>query len=297
MGTKTILVTGGDGQLGKSLRDLAQSFAPSYQFIFTDVDTLDITDSDAIRKMVFENRVEIIINAAGYTAVDKAEQEVDKAFLLNETAVANLAGIAAEANAFFVHISTDYVFDGTSHTPYTVDMKPNPASVYGRSKLAGEVAVHAAQGHAAIIRTAWLYSPYGKNFVKTMLRLADSQPEIRVVNDQIGCPTLAADLAMAIMTVVENRSTIQKVETYHFANKGIISWFDFAEAIIELSGKPCKVSPIKTAEFAAPAPRPAYSVFDTTKIEHDYHLLIPNWRDSLQKVMPQIIHNFSNNIL
>src|SRR5574344_2789813 len=167
---KTILVTGGEGQLGKSLQAIAKKFEKSYRFIFTDIDTLDITDSEAIRNVVTENNVEIIINAAGYTAVDKAEQDEAKAYLLNETAVSYLAKAAAENSAFFVHISTDYIFDGKAQTPYTVDTKPMPVSVYGKSKWAGELAVHAANGHAAIIRTAWLYSPYGKNFVKTMLR-------------------------------------------------------------------------------------------------------------------------------
>lgn len=294
---KTILVTGGEGQLGKSLQAIAKKFEKSYRFIFTDIDTLDITDSEAIRNVVTENNVEIIINAAGYTAVDKAEQDEAKAYLLNETAVSYLAKAAAENGAFFVHISTDYIFDGKAQTPYTVDTKPMPVSVYGKSKWAGELAVHAANGHAAIIRTAWLYSPYGKNFVKTMLRLADSQPTIKVVNDQIGAPTLAGDLANTIMQIVENNHKIKSIETYHFANKGIISWYDFAKEIMRLANKSCTVLPISTAEFPAAATRPAYSVFDLSKIENTFDLQIPDWQQSLAQVMPLIIHHYSNNIL
>lgn len=294
---KTILVTGAEGQLGKSLQAIVHNYNDLYHFIFTDVDTLDITDREAVRSEVRENHVDIIINAAGYTAVDKAEQEEAKAFLLNETAVANLAAVAVEFHAFLIHISTDYIFDGQSHTPYTVESKPNPISAYGRSKWAGEVAIHQSGCRAAIVRTTWLYSPYGKNFVKTMLKLADSNPEIRVVNDQIGAPTLAGDLALALMAIVNHQENISTIETYHFANKGVTSWYDFAVEIMKLADKNCKVLPISTDKYPTAATRPAYSVFDLSKIESAFHLHIPDWQISLKQIMRDIIYHYSNNIL
>ena len=234
---KTVLVTGANGQLGKSLQQIAPEFSGRFRFLFTDVDTLDITDLAAVRRMVQDENVDFLINAAAYTAVDKAESDVDFAYLLNEKAVANLAVATKEHGAFFVHISTDYVFDGKANRPYRTTDAPNPTSVYGKSKLAGETAIVQSGCRGAIVRTAWLYSPYGNNFVKTMLRLADTRESISVVNDQTGCPTLALDLARFILAVIEHDGATEGVKHYHFTNRGEITWYDFAcesfEALME----------------------------------------------------------------
>lgn len=291
-----ILVTGANGQLGKSLQEIAPQFAEQFSFIWTDVAELDITNKKAICDCLKSNGAQFLINAAAYTAVDKAESDVEKAYLLNETAVQNLAEAASENNAFFVHISTDYVFDGKGTTPYTTDSQPNPISIYGKSKWAGEQAIHHAGGRAAIVRTAWLYSPYGNNFVKTMLRLADTRDAINVVADQIGCPTLARDLARFLMCIIQNNAKIQGVETFHFANQGQISWYDFTCEILRLADKSCPVHPITTQDYPTAAERPNFSVFDLSKSSLFFHYEIPQWQDSLKDVLPQIIYNYENDI-
>lgn len=297
---QTILITGANGQLGKCLRDISSTFSEHFRFEFTDVEELDITDKNAVLSKVRDCQARFIVNAAAYTAVDKAESDVEKAYLLNETAVRNLAEVATETGALLVHISTDYVFDGKSDIPYTTEMRPNPVSVYGKSKWAGEVAIHNSGCRAAIIRTAWLYSAYGNNFVKTMIRLGATKDGIGVVSDQIGCPTLAADLARFIMQVVSNNMIINNVETYHFANKGKISWYDFACKVMELAkqhnAKSCPVAPITTDQYPTPARRPNYSVFDLSKAAGDFHFDIPDWETSLTKEFPLILHNFQNDI-
>ena len=297
MALKTILVTGANGQLGKSLQELSSQFCNRYHFIFTDVDTLDITDILSVRKTVTSYQVNYIINAAAYTAVDKAENEVEKAFLLNKTAVENLAIVAKEAHAMLVHISTDYVFDGKASTPYQVNDQPNPISVYGKSKWEGEQAIRAHGCNAAIIRTEWLYSPFGNNFVKTMLRLADTHDEINVVDDQIGAPTLAADLADFIMFLIDKIQIEKGVEIYHFANQGKISWCGFATKIMELANKKCQVNPIPTNAYPTLAKRPNFSVFDLSKVTCNLHYDIPYWEESLVKILPRIIYNYEHNIL
>ena len=291
---KTILVTGANGQLGKSLQQIAPDYAGQFRFLFTDVDTLDITDLAAIRRMVQAENVDFLINAAAYTAVDKAESDAEFAYLLNEKAVGNLATAAKEHGTFFVHISTDYVFDGTSTRPYRTDDTPNPTSVYGSSKLAGEKALRQSGCRGAIVRTAWLYSPYGNNFVKTMLRLADTKESINVVSDQTGCPTLALDLARFLMTVIEHDGNSEQVKCYHFTNRGEITWYDFACEVIRQYGKNCPVHPIPSSSYPTPVTRPAYSVLDLT--ESAKLFAIPDWKESLTKVLPEIIHNYKNNI-
>ena len=292
---KTILVTGANGQLGKSLQQIAPDYAGQFRFLFTDVDTLDITDLAAVRRMVQAEKVNFLINAAAYTAVDKAESDTQLAYLLNEKAVGNLAAAAKEQGAFLVHISTDYVFDGKSSVPYHTDDPTNPTSVYGKSKLAGENALKESGCRGAIIRTAWLYSPYGNNFVKTMLRLADTKEFINVVSDQTGCPTLALDLARFILAVIERDENSEQVTCYHFTDKGCITWFDFASEIIRQAGKSCPVHPIPTSSYPTPATRPAFSVLDLAKSEAFFK--IPDWKESLTKVLPEIIYNYEHNIL
>ena len=297
---QNVLVTGANGQLGKSLQDLAPQYSEDFRFIFTDVAELDITQRDAIREMVKHERVNFIINAAAYTAVDKAESDEAMAYLLNEKAVGNLAEAAKEADAMLLHISTDYVFDGKSETPYPTDATPNPLSVYGKSKWAGEQAIQHSGCKAVIVRTAWLYSPYGNNFVKTMLRLATTKESIGVVSDQIGCPTLAADLAGLLIRILQHSDHLQGVSIYHFANQGKISWYDFACEIMRLAekemGKRCQVNPITTAEYPTAATRPNFSLFDLSKTTKDFNLDIPDWKESLEKAFPQICHNFLNDI-
>lgn len=291
---KTVLVTGANGQLGKSLQQIASDFSGRYRFLFTDVDTLDITDLAAVRRTVQAENVDFLINAAAYTAVDKAESDVDFAYLLNEKAVANLATAAKETGAFFIHISTDYVFDGQSSIPYRTTDTPNPTSVYGKSKLAGETAIVQSGCRGAIVRTAWLYSPYGNNFVKTMLRLADTKEFINVVSDQTGCPTLALDLARFLMAVIAHDGATEGLKCYHFTNKGRITWFDFASEIIRQAGKTCPVRPIPTSSYPTPATRPAFSVLDLSESEAFFE--IPDWKESLTKVLPEIIYNYEQNI-
>ena len=298
---QNVLVTGANGQLGKSLQAIAPQYASDFHFIFTDVEELDITQLDKLQEIMQREKVHCILNAAAYTAVDKAESDVEKAYLLNETAVAYLAKVAKDADALLLHISTDYVFDGKSDTPYPTDATPNPLSVYGKSKWAGEQAILRSGCRAVIIRTEWLYSPYGNNFVKTMLRLASTKESIGVVNDQIGCPTLAADLAELLMRILQQNYKLKDISIYHFSDRGKCSWYDFACEIMQLAekqiGKSCKVNPITTAEYPTAATRPNFSLFDLSKTAIDFDLDIPDWRESLRNAFPQICHNYLNNIL
>lgn len=284
-----VLVTGANGQLGNCLRDLAKEDA-SRNYIFTDVEELDITNLEAVCRMVKEQKVDVIINAAGYTAVDKAEDDEDKCYLINRDATANLAEAAVQVGALLVHISTDYVFDGNSKTPYKTTDQVNPKSVYGKSKVEGEMAVKKIGADAVIIRTSWLYSEYGSNFVKTMLRLGKEKSELKVVDDQIGGPTYAGDLAQAIMGVVKRRMEYQGLTFYHFANQGVTSWNGFSKKIMEIAGLSCQVLPVSTAEYGAKAPRPASSVFDLSAIQTDLDIKIPEWEDSLKNCI-QLLEN------
>ena len=282
-----ILVTGGNGQLGSELKEITPNF-PDFNFLFTDVKELDITDHTAVREFVENNNINVIINCAAYTAVDKAESESELADAINHLAVTNFAQIAKDNNIKLIHISTDYVFDGTNYKPYIETDVPNPKSVYGQTKLNGEQAMQQINpANSIIIRTSWVYSRFGNNFVKTMLRLAETRDEISVVSDQIGSPTNAADLALAILTIlpqIENNS----LEIYHYSNEGVCSWYDFVKSIFEIKGITIKVNPICSAQYPTPAKRPYYSLLNKSKIKIKYILDINYWKYSLNGVLKKI---------
>ena len=273
-----ILITGCNGQLGNELQLLEKNYS-EHTFCNTDVHELDITNAEAIDKFVSSNNIDIIINCAAYTAVDKAESNKELCQVLNADAPAYLAKAISKRNGWMIQVSTDYVFDGTKNTPYVETDSPCPNSVYGSTKLDGEKAVEQACKNTMIIRTAWLYSSFGNNFVKTMMRLGKEKDELNVIFDQIGTPTYARDLAVAIMTAVE-KGIVPGI--YHFSNEGVISWYDFTKAIHRLSGiTSCHVRPIHTEEYPTAATRPHYSVLDKTKIKKTYGIEIPYWEDSL----------------
>lgn len=286
---KTIWITGSKGQLGTELQ-LQQEKLINTRFLFTDIEELDLTDREAVIRFAQEEKPTIIINCAAYTAVDKAEEEPDKAFLLNRDVPAYLAKAAENVNAILIHISTDYVFDGTASSPIKETDATNPQSVYGRSKLAGEQAVM-KNPENLVVRTAWLYSAHGHNFLKTMLRLGKEREEIGVVSDQLGSPTSAADLADALLEI-SNQIINGKKDAggiYHYSNEGMCSWYDFAKAIMEIANLDCRVNPITTEQYPAPAKRPQYSVFNKEKIKKTFGILIPDWDDSAKKLIDQLI--------
>ena len=279
-----ILITGSNGQLGSELR-LLEPGCTQHTFVNTDIAELDITDEQTVAAFVSKNNIDIIINCAAYTAVDKAESNADKAHLLNALAPEYLAKAIERRGGRMIQISTDYVFDGTAHTPYTEDCPPCPCSVYGSTKLEGERRVTAACRHAIVIRTAWLYSAFGNNFVKTMIRLGRERDTLGVVFDQVGTPTNAADLASAIMQIVESgkmENVGDVAPIFHYSDEGVCSWYDFTKAIHRLAGiTGCRVSPLHTADYPTPARRPAYSVLDKTKIKQTFGIGIPHWEESL----------------
>lgn len=293
MGTTNILITGANGQLGHEMRNV---LADDWRFhaIFTDiagedVTLLDISDEAAVEKVVADHAINIIVNCAAYTAVDAAEDNESLAEVLNADAVGILAHVAKRHGARMVHISTDYVFDGNGCIPYTEEMPTSPQSAYGRTKLAGERQMQDALGdEAVILRTAWLYSPYGKNFVKTMLMLGRTKPALKVVFDQVGSPTCAHDLAQAIVTVISAGEWHGGI--YHFSNEGVISWYDFTIAIHRLAGiTTCDVQPCHSDEFPAKAHRPAYSVLDKTKFKTTFGVTVPYWLDSLETTINELL--------
>ena len=292
----TVLVTGANGQLGSEMRLVAA--ASKDRYIFTDVvdlpgvetEKLDITNIDAVRAMVKENDVKVIVNCAAYTNVDKAEDDQEFCALLNAKAPENLAVAMKEVDGLLVHVSTDYVFGGDPYnTPCREDQKGTPTGVYGLTKLQGEQAIEASGCHHVIIRTAWLYSEFGKNFVKTMLMLTSTKPQLNVVFDQTGTPTYALDLAEAIYDIVENRKYEGNDGVYHFSNGGVCSWFDFTKMIAEYAGNTaCDIRPCHSNEFPSKVTRPAYSVLDKTKIKETFGLSIPYWTDSLKKCIKNL---------
>ncbi len=283
--SKVILVTGANGQLGNEMQRVAKSSSDKY--IFTDVVELDITDYDAISMMVADEKVDVIVNCAAYTNVDKAEDDEAFANLLNNTAAGYLAKAAKENNATLIHVSTDYVFDGSAHIPYTEDYETAPIGVYGVTKLAGEKAVAESGCNYIIIRTSWLYSQWGGNFVKTMQRLTAERDTLTVIFDQVGTPTHAGDLADTIGAIIAT-DQLDKSGTYHFSNEGVCSWFDFAQAIAEKSGNNCNIKPIHSHEFPAKVTRPHYSVLDKTKIKETFGIEIPYWTVSLDKCINEL---------
>ena len=275
---KNILITGCNGQLGNEMRLQALGH-PEFEFFFTDVKELDITDEKAVETFIASHAIDCVVNCAAYTAVDKAEADEALCDKLNRVAPGYLARAIGRQGGCMVHVSTDYVFDGTAHIPYRENDATCPATVYGRTKLAGEEAVMKECPRAAIVRTAWLYSTFGNNFVKTMLRLGREKERLGVIFDQIGTPTYARDLATAIFAMLSQGIT---PGIYHFSNEGVISWYDFTKAIHRIAGiGNCKVNPLHTEEYPTPAARPHYSVLDKTKIKETYHIEIPYWEDSL----------------
>ena len=275
-----ILITGCNGQLGNEMQLLEETY-PQHTYFNTDVAELDITDQTAIEAFVQDNDIDGIVNCAAYTAVDKAEDNEELCTKLNAEAPAYLAAAVGKRGGWMIQISTDYVFDGTEHTPYTEDADTCPNSVYGKTKLVGELNVKKFCERSMIIRTAWLYSTFGNNFVKTMIRLGKEKPELGVIFDQIGTPTYARDLAIAIFSAI-NQDINPGV--YHFSNEGVISWYDFTKAIHRIAGiTTCHVRPLHTAEYPTPAKRPHYGVLDKTKIKTVYGLEIPYWEDSLRE--------------
>lgn len=285
----TILVTGADGQLGREMQ--IASRGSRNRFIFTDIagehERLDITDPQAIADIVRENHVNVIVNCAAYTNVDKAETDPETANLLNNIAAGNLADAMKAVNGTLIHISTDYVFQGDRNIPCREDWPTEPLGVYGKTKLAGEKSIEATGCASIIIRTAWLYSPFGKNFVKTMRDLTSSRESLKVVFDQVGTPTYAGDLAETICSIIET-GQLDKTGIYHFSNEGVCSWFDFAKAICEMSGNTCDIQPCHSDEFPSPVARPHFSVLDKTKIKQTFGIRIPYWTGSLKRCIEEI---------
>ena len=278
---KTILVTGSGGQLGMEIWKLSERY-PSYKFLFTTREDLPIDNFELVKNFFEQRQIDHCINCAAYTAVDKAESEKEKAFLINADAAGNLATVCKAHHTQLIHISSDYVFDGSSSTPYKEEDRISPINMYGASKLKGEELVLNNNAAAVIIRTSWVYSSFGTNFVKTMLRLLKEKESINVVSDQQGCPTYAADLAEVIMTIVEkDNNEYSPSGIFNYCNTGVITWYEFAKAIKKFSKSKCLINPIPSSAYPVPAKRPQYSVLDTTKIKSTFNIAIPNWKDSL----------------
>lgn len=282
-----VLVTGANGQLGTEMRNV--SCVSHDDYLFTDVDELDITDADAVMRYVRANDVDVVVNCAAYTNVDKAEDDYAAADLINNKAVSNLAMACMAVGATLIHISTDYVFKGDNNVPCREDWPTDPLGVYGVTKLAGEEAVIRTGCKYLIFRTAWLYSPYGNNFVKTMRRLTSEKDALKVVFDQVGTPTYAADLASVIYRIIDGRM-LDRTGIYHFSNEGVCSWYDFAKEICELSGNECDIQPCHSDEFPSKVKRPHFSVLDKTKLKDTFGFSVPYWKDSL-KVCIGILNN------
>ncbi|MEG2771573.1 MAG: dTDP-4-dehydrorhamnose reductase [Alistipes sp.] len=282
-----ILITGANGQLGREMRLLGATSANRY--LFTDVAELDITDVQAVRTFIDTHRINVIVNCAAYTNVEKAEEEPQTADLLNNKAAANLAIAAKEADATLIHISTDYVFQGDGNLPYGEDAPTNPLGVYGSTKLAGEESIKLTGCKYLLFRTAWLYSAFGNNFVKTMLQLTAEKEQLKVIFDQVGTPTYAGDLAQIIFGIIEKEQYADHEGIYHFTNEGVCSWYDFAHEVAVLSGHThCKIQPCHTSEFPSNVRRPAFSVLDKSKVKATFGIEIPYWRDALLRCIEKI---------
>lgn len=294
-----ILVTGSNGQLGSELKELIQhSCNPAgtrtifniqdYDFYFTSSKELDITDHKKVREYIIANNIKIIINCAAYTAVDRAEEEKELADRINHLAVKNLAELSKELGIKLVHISTDYVFDGTNFKPYREDDRTNPRSVYGQTKLEGEKAIQDINPlNSIIIRTSWVYSSYGNNFVKTMLRLGKERESLNVIYDQVGTPTYAKDLAGTILDIIPQINN-DKTEIYNYSNEGVLSWYDFAKEIMKMAKLDCRINPIETKDYPTPAKRPHYSLLNKSKIKSTFDIRIPYWKDSLDECLRKL---------
>ncbi len=279
---QTVLVTGSKGQLGNEVQVLASSYS-QFEFIFTDVEELDICDRKAVENYFAKRKIDVLLNCAAYTAVDKAEEDVELCYRINEKAVGILGEIAAEYGTRVVHVSTDYVFDGTSYRPYTEDMPVCPATVYGKSKLAGEQLLMDVCPAAVIVRTSWLYSSFGNNFVKTMMRLGKERGTLNVIFDQVGTPTYAADLADTLLQIISADKFVPGI--YHYSNEGVCSWYDFTISIHKMAGINCLVLPIESKDYPAKTPRPHYSVLNKNKIKSNYNIQISHWEDGLRRCM------------
>lgn len=291
MKKKVILVSGANGQLGNELRVLSKN-DKLFEWIFTDFEQFDITKKKTVEKIISNLKPDIFINCAAYTAVDKAETDSKLAFDVNSKAPKYLAAELKKISSLLIHVSTDYVFDGKSHSPIKPDNKTKPKSVYGKSKESGEKHIKNSDCNFVIVRTSWLYSSFGNNFVKTILRLTNEREELKVVADQIGCPTYAADLAYALYIMALKYTDEQKAqEVFHFSNTGVASWFDFAKSINQISKNNCKILPIETSDYPTPAQRPEYSVLNLTKYTNTFNVEIPYWIDSLKKCIKLIKQN------
>ena len=283
-----ILVTGANGQLGSEIKKIASNY-PQFHFFFEDSKSLDITNFVNVNQYIQSNIIKAIINCAAYTAVDTAEKEIEKATLVNVTGVFNLGKAIEQNGGKLIHISTDYVFSGESFIPYTENDEVNPKSIYGKTKLAGEEALLNLPIETIIIRTSWLYSSYGNNFVKTMLRLGKEKEDLNVIFDQVGTPTYAKDLAKTCIDILTNNDQIDKKnKIYHYSNEGVTSWYDFAKAIMRMSKTGCNIHPIATKEYPTPAKRPQYSVMNKARIKKDFNVEIPYWRDSLKECINEL---------
>jgi dTDP-4-dehydrorhamnose reductase len=285
MAVKKILVTGASGQLGFELRSLEADF-PGFDFVFADRTMLDIANSHSVNEFISKHSFDVCINAAAYTAVDKAESDEEQAYMVNALAAGFLAQACAANNTKLIHISTDFVFDGNACTPYTEAAAVNPLGVYGASKLKGEEEV--LKYNALVIRTSWLYSTHGNNFVKTMLRLSESRSEINVVFDQVGTPTYCADLAAAILHICSNSQYLEQTGVFHFSNEGVASWYDLAVAVFELSHVNCKIYPILSKEYPVPARRPHFSVLNKSKFKNEFGYTIRHWREALKDCISKL---------
>lgn len=290
---KRVLVTGATGQLGSELRELTKDQVGVYQYIYTGSTDLDITQLESLRNFIEQNSIDYIINCAAYTMVDLCESNIEICDKVNRLGAENLAKVAVEFNCKLIHISTDYVFDGAANTPYFENAHVNPLSIYGKTKVEAEKAVMAIAPNSIIIRTAWLYSSFKVNFVKTMLRLMQEKEELRIVNDQHGTPTYAKDLAEAITIILEYAyEDVWKEGVYHFSNLGETTWYGFAEKIKELSNiENCRLKPIETKNYPTAAVRPMYTVLDKSKIQDNFHFIIPHWEESLKKFIEKLNQN------